>query len=285
VFALAVAAGCAAVAMRSGGDGPDPVLASGSLKLDLPSDWEPSKVSDINGVALVGAVAAAPSADDAAGLAVGLADDSTEVQQLLRDARLDPASRRKVKLGQLEAWRWTNVRMGDREVASLFVAYTSRGPLLATCDAGPAAALVAQCTKAVETVRLSGPRPVPITAVKRIQHDLEAALLTLRQDRLHGRAALAAAPIATEQAKAARSLETGFRSTSQAVAGIPTPTGTVDLAPLVADLDGTASAYRGLADAILSGDPAGFDEARQNIIEEEARLDDEITAAAIPWAG
>ena len=121
--------------------------------------------------------------------------------------------------------------------------------------------------------------------MERIQHDLEAALLTLRQDRLQGRAALAAAPIAQKQAKAARSLETGFRSASQAVVGIPTPTGTADLAPLVAALNGTAAAYRGLADAILSGDPAEFDEARQSIIEEEARLDDEITAAAIPWAG
>ena len=284
-FVVVVAAGCAAVATKSGGEGPDPVVASGSLKLDLPSDWKPSRVSHVNGVALVGAVAAAPSADDGAGLAVGLADDSTEAQQLLRDARLDPASRRKVKLGQLEAWRWTNVRFGDRKVATLFVGYTSRGPLLATCDAGPAAALLAQCTKAVETVHLSGPRPVPITAVERIQHDLVAALLTLRRDRLQGRAALAVAPIAQEQAEDARSLESGFRSASQAVVDIPTPTGTADLAPLVAALNETASAYRGLADAILSGDPAGFDEARQTIIEEEARLDDEITAAAIPWAG
>ena len=140
---------------------PDPVLASGSLKMDLPSDWEPSQVSDIDGVALAGAVAAAPSADDAAGLVVGLAHDSTEVQQLLRDARLEAAGRRQVKLGQLEAWRWTNVRMGDREVATLFVAYTSRGPLLASCDAGPAAAaLLAQCTKALRTLHLAGPRPV-----------------------------------------------------------------------------------------------------------------------------
>ena len=285
-FALVVAAGGAAVATRSGGDGPDPVLASGSLKLDLPSDWAPSRVSDVNGVALVGAGAAAPSDHEAAaGLVVGLARDSTEVQQLLRDARLDAAGRRQVKLGQLEAWRWTNVRLGDREVATLFVAFTSRGPLLATCDRSAAAALLAQCARAVRTLHLTGPRPVAVAAVERIQDDLETALLTLRQDRLQGRAALAAAPIAQTQAKAARSLESGFRSASQAVVGIPTPTGTADLAPLVAGLNGTASAYRGLAAAILSGDPATFDEARQKIIEEEARLDDEITAATTPWAG
>ena len=62
----------------------------------------------------------------------GWLDDSTEVQQLLRDARLDPASRRKVKLGQLEAWRWTNVRMGDREVATLFVGIHLTGSV--ACD-------------------------------------------------------------------------------------------------------------------------------------------------------
>ena len=119
----------------------------------------------------------------------------------------------------------------------------------------------------------------------RIQLDLQTALAALRRDRLEGRAALATAPIAQDQGEAARSLENGFSIASQAVAGIPTPTGTADLAPLVAALNGTASAYRDLAEAILSGDTADFDIARRTIIEEEARVRTEIAAAAIPWAG
>jgi hypothetical protein len=123
---------------------------------------------------------------------------------------------------------------------------------------------------------------VAIGSVERIQRDLSSALLRLRGQRMAGRQALAAAPIAEDQAKVAGLLETSFRGAAKAVAAIPTPTGTTDLALAAAALDRTADAYRALTDAISGGDTVGFDVARREILEAEARVRMEIAAAVIP---
>ena len=282
--ALVAAAGATAIAATlDGGDAAAPSISSADLKLDLPSGWEQSRVTGRGGIALAQAVATS-SSDEHSRLVVGFARDSAQLQRLVRGAAAQGATRRTARLGRIDAWRWGDVRLDDGAASTVFLAYTSRGPLVAICrgQAAGSATRPGPCVRTLATLRLTGPRPVAIGSVERIQRDLGSALLTLRDQRMAARQALAAAPIAEGQAKAAVSLETSFRSAAKAVAAIPTPTGTTDLALAVAALDRTADAYRALAHAISGGDTVGFDVARREILEEEAGVQTEIRAAAIP---
>ena len=214
---------------------------------------------------------------------VGLARDSAQVRRLVGAAAAEGASPRNVQLGDLEAQRWTNARVSRDTPAALFLGYTSSGPLVAICHqpAGGTSAHGAPCSAVLETLRLTGPRPVSLASVEQIRRELRSALSVLGEDRIEGRQALATAPLADEQANAAESLALSFSFASQTIAAIPTPRGTTDLSAVVGALDATAGAYSGLADAILGGDPVDFDVARQQILDEEAGLQRNIAAAAI----
>jgi hypothetical protein len=282
--AVAAVGAIAIVSMVGGGGGTagDARVASAALKLDLPSSWEPSRVTEADGSALTAPVAAS-SSETHARLVVGLARDSAQVRRLIGAAAAEGAIPRDVQLGGLEAQRWTNARVSRDTSATLFLGYTSRGPLVAIChqQAGGTSAHGAPCSTVLETLRLTGPRPVSLASVEQIRRELRSALSELGEDRIKGRQALATAPLADEQAKAAESLALSFSFASQTIAAIPTPRGTTDLSGVVGALDATAGAYGGLADAILGGDPVDFDVAKQQILDEEAGLQRNIAAAAI----
>ena len=278
---LAVGGGLAITTLPGGGDD-HRALASDVLTLDLPSGWEPSRVPGTRGMALAGAVATS-SSEEHARLVVGLARDSAQVRRLVGAAAAEGASPRNVQLGDLEAQRWTNARVSRDTPAALFLGYTSSGPLVAICHqpAGGTSAHGAPCSAVLETLRLTGPRPVSLASVEQIRRELRSALSVLGEDRIEGRQALATAPLADEQANAAKSLALSFSFASQTIAAIPTPRGTTDLSAVVGALDATAGAYDGLADAILGSDPVDFDVAKQQILDEEAGLQRNIAAAAI----
>jgi hypothetical protein len=282
--AVAAVGAIAIVTMLGGGGGTagDARVASAALKLDLPSGWEPSRVTEAGGIALTAPVAAS-SSETRARLVAGLARDSAQVRRLVGAAAAEGAIPRNVQLGDLEAQRWTNARVSRDIPSTLFLGYTSSGPLVAIChqQAGGTNAHGAPCSAVLETLRLTGPRPVSLGSVQQIRRELRSALSVLGEDRIKGRQALATAPLADEQANAAESLALHFSVASQTIAAIPTPRGTTDLSAVVGALDATAGAYDGLADAILGGDPVDFDIAREQILDEEAGLQRKIAAAAI----
>ena len=282
--ALVAAAGATAIAATlDGGDAAAPSVSSDVLTVDLPSGWEPSRVPGTRGMALTSAVATS-SSEEHARLVVGLARDSAQVRRLVGAAAAEGASPRNVQLGGLEAQRWTNARVSRDTPATLFLGYTSRGPLVAIChrQAGGISAHSAPCSAVLETLRLTGPRPVSLGSVEQIRRGLRSALSVLGEDRIEGRQALATAPLAAGQADAAESLARSFSFAAQTIAAIPTPPGTTDLSGVVGALDATAGAYGGLADAILGGDPVDFDVAKQQILDDEAGLQRNVAAAAIP---
>lgn len=166
--AVVAAAGAIAIAgaLQGGGDGAapsTPSIGSSMLRMDLPSGWERSRATKTPGLSLAGAVAAR-SSDEDAGLVVGLARDSGQLQRLVRAAVANGAVRRSVRLGAVAARRWNPVPVGGDATATLFVTRTPRGPLVALCvdqRAGPAARPPA-CSAALETIRLTSARAVPI---------------------------------------------------------------------------------------------------------------------------
>ena len=286
--ALVAAAGALIMwsTLAGGGEGASKeatAIRSSAVRVELPPQSTRTHATRIEGVALTGAVSAR-SAGDRARFVVGLARDLREVNGLVRAAVAQGAVRREVKLGAIDAWRWRTPRSEAGTATTLFVAYTSRGPLVATCreTISGATGQTGPCFSALSTLRLTGPRPVAIALVEGIRRDLRTAMVTLGRERHEGREVLATAPTTEDQLNAARSLETSFRRAAQALAAITTPAGTTDLALVVAALDRTADAYGALAEAIRDGENVAFDVARREILKEEARVGTEIAAAEIP---
>jgi serine/threonine protein kinase len=286
--AALVAAACAlALSSTLAGDGDGAsdgttTIRSSAVRLDLPSGWIRTHVTSAGGVALVGGVSGR-SPEERARFVAGLARDPRQVHGLVRAAVARGAVRRLSPLGGTVAWRWTSPRTAGT-VTTLYVSYTSQGPLAALCRERPArpGARHTTCAAPLETLELTGSRVVSLGAVEEIRQELSRSLSKLWGERMKDRTALASAVDADDQVKAAESLELSFRFAAQTVAAIPTPRGTVDLSPLVASLNTTADSYRDLAHAISLGRSVSFDAARQAILENEARLKSAIRAAQIP---
>jgi len=260
--------------------GPVTIVRSAALSLQLPPAWHATKSHGAATVRLRAPVAAA-SPGRPTGLVAGLARDRGRLRRLVDGISTQGVVRRADRLGDLEVWRWAGVRLRGGRPATLFVGYTTRGPLVATCTPALGASSDA-CGASLRTLRLVGARPVPLRAVGLVESRVHSTLHTLAAERIRSRHQLATATYAEDQARAATSLANSFGFASQRLASTPAPRGTTDLSGLATHLDQTAAAYRALSDAIVSGDVAGYDIARTEIGTREARLPELVQAADLP---
>jgi hypothetical protein len=186
-----------------------------------------------------------------------------------------------VRLGTLQARTWRGVQAGGA-AATFYVGYTSSGPLVAVCGNAPAGIAPRSCRSALETLSLNGPRPIPIATIDGLRSRFESTIATLRKTWIERRAALAAAPIASAQARQAGALETSFTEASSAIAAMRIPPGVTDVTPVVSALGQAADGYGALADSIRSADNTAYDGARADILAGEAQLETAVARAAIP---
>jgi hypothetical protein len=259
------------------------MVRSSVLSVELPSGWTRLLVGETAGVPLTGAVAAAPGGQQRATLVAGVARDEAAVRRLVRRASASSRGRATVSLGELRAWRWTDVPLTRAGPSTVFVAYTSRGPLVALCRAaGASGPESSQCSDALRTLELTRARPVALRSIVRMRRALQSTIETLRTQQTAGRRAIATAPSFQEQARAAGELEASFVEASEAVAATRTPPGTADLTPVAKALSDTAGAYGRLSDAIASGDAVTYDAARSDIVANEARSNATLADVGVP---
>jgi hypothetical protein len=254
------------------------VTNSSKIALRLPDGWK-SASTTTGGLRLRAAVAAGPARSGRPELLAGLAGYA-HGSSLVRAAEAHGGSPAKVRLGPLEAWERDHARIGGAP-ARLYVGYTTSGPLIAICRSAPGRAF-ARCRDTLETLTLSGARPIPLASIEQLRQRFGSAIRTLRRTWIDRRAALAAAPIASDQAREARALELTFAEASGEIGGMRVPPGVTDLAPVVAALDHASEGYRALANAIRVADMDGYDEARADILKGEAQLEKAVARAAIP---
>jgi len=161
--ALVVVGAVSALAAR-GADPPDTV-SSGVLSLELPPGWTRMPPDQIGELELVGALGAGTHGDRRPRLQAGVARNPEAVRDLVRRAAV---GRRQtvVDLGPLRAWRWNDVLLGRSGESTLFVAGTSRGPLVVVCQAASFSGdETSRCSQALRTLQLTGARPAALDSV------------------------------------------------------------------------------------------------------------------------
>jgi hypothetical protein len=280
LVAISVAISVAVTEPDGSPAGPATTVRSAALALHLPPGWHATDPRGAStGPLRAPVVAEAPGGH--ARLVAGLARDHGRLRRLLDAVSAPGLVRHSDRLGELEVWRWSGVRLPGERPSRVFVGYTSRGPLVAACTPTPDARSGA-CGASLRTLRLVGARPVPLRSVELVQSRVHSTLRTLVAERIRSRHELASASYAEDQAKAATSIANSFGFASQTIASIPTSPGTMDLSGLATRLDQTAAAYRALSDALVSVDSAGYDVARREIGTREAALPEAVQAVELP---
>ena len=285
----------AAVALLAGtmlavGDAPAPraeaphalQVAAGALRITYPSTWQPepqpARVADL---ALGAPLALVPrpgfEAQPDSRLLAGIVGETgpsllaPDLERRLGD-KVKPET---VLLGTHEAYRYRNVALSGQKVSStIYTIPTTAGVATIACFSPEFVdTLKGQCEAMATTLRLSGPRALPLgpnAAYARRVSDIVARADVARR---RGRAQLRLAKRAPGQGRRASDLAAVFRRSAARLASGGPEAGT---APVHRDLIGALRAvgdgYKALATAAADHDRRRFDAARRVVSAREAGL-------------
>jgi hypothetical protein len=274
LLGIAIATGAAVgstLALTGGGGGGEakavPITAA-DLSIRMPAGWErgTSPASRLDW--LSGTLAAAASDGTRGTLVSGLIREPAAGKRELRALMPDGATGKTVRLGGLQAVRYSELRLGTGLTGTAYVIHTT-GPSIAVICRGPKV-VGNQCAEAGATVTLRGERPVSPAVAARRPLLVRRAVRTLAAERAAGRRRVAAALVADNQAKASRGLQASYLQAA----------GRVDLSgaygaridALRAALREASDGYRDLADSITAADQRGYDAARASVVEAETKI-------------
>jgi hypothetical protein len=277
LFGLAII-GCLTTGIllgRTAGDGAEASeIKHSSFTIKLPENWGETRVGSSGGIKLSDPVAAAPYGEGGAGMVVGRVPDVLPLDHHFSAEVKAEGQRAKVRLGRLEAWRYAGLEPKPGLVATSYLTPTSAGALLVICHAPRRHARVrlTECEDIASTIALRGERPASLMQVERYGQRVGTVMASLSREREQGRAQLAEAVLADDQAATARGLERTYRDAAKSLEGVDAPAGTAPVNGLVSSLRTTATAYGKLAVAAGQADADGYRTARQAVMDGEAAV-------------
>ena len=296
---LAAGAGLVAVAAIAGfmvgGSGSDSSseetefansASAGGIGLSFPADWErASENAALPGLKLTDQMTLVPVGESGGSLNAG--STTAAGAELLPSglvARLpDDPDGEPVRLGELEAYRYTGLRPRGYDGARLtvYAVPTTAGVATTACRA-PAAApanFLSDCERIAASLELSGVEPLALGPNDAYARALEKALGTLGEARDSEGANLRDADTPTEQARAARSLSRAYAAARRALAGAAPGSAergaNADIVSALARLD---TEYGQLAGAAEAADSDSYAAASSAIEAAERRLQRSLQA-------
>jgi serine/threonine protein kinase len=251
-------------------------VESAAFAVDLPEDWGETGVVRTPWVKLSAPVAAAPFGERGVGLVAGEVSDLTAIDRSFRRV----SERTEVRLGRLQAWRYAGLRPKRGLAATAYLAPTTGAPLLVVCHARvrTARARLRQCEEIASTIALKGEKPESLVRVERHEQQVASVIGSLRRERMQGRRRLANVNLASDQARAARSLERAYRVALRRIRGLGTAPGTGSGDDLLSSLRAAAKAYGQLAAAAAHANKARYRAARNAVIDREEAVQREAAA-------
>ena len=192
VALVAGAAGASTLALTAGDDGEARAvrIAAADLSIRMPAGWERAEPQIAGLDWLSGAVGGAASDDRNSALVTGLIREPGAARRGLRALLPDGASGKTVRLGRLEAKRYSNLSLGSGMAGTAYLVHTTGPSLAIVCrsSSATAAGFARQCAEAASTVRLRGERAVSPAIAARRPLLVRRALRTLSAERAAGQA-------------------------------------------------------------------------------------------------
>lgn len=269
---LAAAAG-AFLAGRSGSDEPTPAptpatLSADGVQLTAPAGWRRAQAPVIPGLDFTEPLAIANGdANAVAGLLPDAAGPTLLPPAFLDGLGAPPATDDRVKLGDLEALRYRDLRPnGVEQPLTVYVVPLETGAAAVACD-GPQDA----CDQTAASLRLEGHRALGVGPSAEVAEDLDALAEALDSSRTTATRALRRARTRTSQAAALATLATAYREAAATeIATRPAERELVDA--LLDRVRDAAGAYADAARAAGGGRERAYADARTQARRGESAL-------------
>jgi hypothetical protein len=289
--ALIVLAAIAGLLIGKGSGGSDEttpaaenVNTAGALELSYPDGWQRTgSPPEIPGLRLQSPIALAQEAESGDALQAGTTratGPSLLPDTFLRTLGEEPARDDAVRLGDLDAYRYPNLRPeGFDGPLTLYVAPTTAGVATVACSATAASAetFLPECEDVAGGLKLVQGEAFALGADKDYLAKLDSAMERLNSDRESGSKALRNAKSRSAQAKAAASLAQAYGRARSSLRGDPvSPAVQGAAASVQAALAKTQAAYTRLAAAARGGNEGAYAAARDDVRKGEAALKDAL---------
>jgi hypothetical protein len=268
LLVLAVVGGVLAGRSGSEASGPDlsQSASAGSVLLSFPGGWERLPTAPkIPGITFSDPLGLAPKGDGGGQLVAGQVDASGPTllpASLLR--RLDPQPKPNdpVRLGDLQAYRYTDLRpKGLSGPLTVYATPTTSGVATVACVSPPGGsdAFVADCERVAATLRLAGAKAYALGPSDAYARELRGTIARLDDATAPAARKLRSASTPTAQADAAVALAAAYRKAARDLARVSTsPVDQGANAQIVAALTRIADAYAKAASAARNGDEAAY---------------------------
>lgn len=288
--AVAVAAGVmAAAAGYLAGDATEAerpaavprTVAAEDLSVRVPAGWKDAEMPEVPGLSLVRGDAVAPAAGGGA-IAFGVSDGTgaTLLPQTLREEiGADPKPAARVRLGDLEAYRYDGLTpAGPEEAVTVFASPATSGVITVACVGVSGS----DCNRVAATLTADDSlRPLPLGPSAAYAEAVGPTLQRLGRDRARAQRELARARRPTSQATAAADVQKAYVAAAGALSRVdPTPLEREAHPRLVGALERAGAAYGRLAGAARAKSRSRYTDART-----DARRSDDAAEAAVGALG
>ena len=280
VVAIPLAAGLGVV-LGGGSDNPpapraaagDRTLTGGKFSIDVPAGWRTTAAPLSATLGLTDAAAAAPPGASAGqAIVVGRSSGSGATllpAALVRSLPKAPTGQA-VRLGDLQAWRYTGLRPAGGPATTVFAAPTTDGVATVACVG---VAVQPSCGHIATTLRAAGADPLALGPHAAYAKAVDGALSKLARARSAGLRGLTTAGSRRAQATAAAGVATAYARARTTLLRAPvSPAEREAHAALLSSLERAAAAWRALGTAAGHGDGSGYAAARARVTAREAAV-------------
>ena len=226
--------------------------SAGPLSVDVPASWERSEEAPPAGPPLREPI----SAEEGGGrLSAGVVEPAGGVlypRETATRALARPSTPEAVRLGRLEAWRFSGAPRSGQGRTTLFLAPTSAGMLAVSCTAPPSAGadFLPACERGAATLSTDDDvRPVALSSLSPYAARADRVLRRLAATRRRDRRALGRAPLRRTQARVARRLVRSYRGAAKQLGREVPRAARRQVRDLVGALRRAAAGYSALARA------------------------------------
>jgi hypothetical protein len=200
---------------------------------------------------------------------------------MLEGARASGGWRTRVRLGDLDAWRYTGLQPRPDLGGTGYLVPTAAGAVFVICHAPKSdRAFLSECGRVASTLVVEGDRVRSVSSVDRSRERLIQVIAALRTSRSDGLRRLAAADLAPGQVRAATDLQLGHLRAARSLDRIPPLANGRSLAQLSAALRAAAAAYGRVAAAARTSSDSTYREASDAVAREEETLRRELARAS-----
>jgi Protein kinase domain len=255
--------------------------SAGNIELSFPSTWQRTAPAQaIPGLAFSETIALAPTGAPAgerllAG-EVNARGPSLMPSGLLAELAHPPASPAAVRLGDVDAYRYSDLSVrGLPATLTLYVVPSTAGVATVACLGGSAAtsAYTQECAQIAATLRLSGASAFALTASPQYAGALSRALGSLQSALAGAGSRLHSASSVSAQAAAAKEIASAFENAGVSLARLPvSPSIGGANANLASALKATGAGYGALAGAARAEDGAAYAQASRVLSRSQARI-------------